>query len=121
MRSPHHRGMAQLTTASRFAYHHGMPGGQVYWTLVFTAANLEHLAERNVEAADVTNAVYGEHGTVWRSSQQISKISTSLSAPRARSRSRYVSTRMTWISFDLLRPSTASDIPRWREQSLKDG
>jgi len=26
----------------------------VYWTLVFTAAN--------VEAADVTNAVYGEHG-----------------------------------------------------------
>src|SRR2546426_9585718 len=29
---------------------------------VFTAANLEHLAERNVEAADVTNAVYGEHG-----------------------------------------------------------
>jgi len=39
-----------------------MPGGQVYWTLVFTAANLEHLAERNVEAADVTNAVYGEHG-----------------------------------------------------------
>src|SRR5438094_6385155 len=54
--------MAQLTTASRFAYHHGMPGGQVYWTLVFTAANLEHLAERNVEAADVTNAVYGEHG-----------------------------------------------------------
>src|SRR5437899_10308604 len=55
--------MAQLTTASRFAYHHGMPGGQVYWTLVFTAANLEHLAERNVEAADVANAVYGEHGT----------------------------------------------------------
>src|SRR2546427_13270553 len=53
----------QLTTASRFAYHHGMPGGQVYWTLVFTAANLEHLAERNVEAADVANAVYGEHGT----------------------------------------------------------
>src|SRR2546426_3464629 len=30
---------------------------------VFTAANLEHLAERNVEAADVANAVYGEHGT----------------------------------------------------------
>ena len=40
-----------------------MPGGQVHWTLVFTAASLEHLAERNVEASDVVDAVYGGHGT----------------------------------------------------------
>jgi hypothetical protein len=39
-----------------------MPGGQVYWTLVFTAASLEHLAERDTEARDVRDAVYGEHG-----------------------------------------------------------
>lgn len=39
-----------------------MPGGQVRWTLVFTAASLEHLAERNVEASDVVGAVSGEHG-----------------------------------------------------------
>ena len=39
-----------------------MPGGQVYWTLVFTAPSLDHLAERNVEAADVLDAVYGRHG-----------------------------------------------------------
>ena len=39
-----------------------MPGGQVHWTLVFTAASLEHLAERNVEASDIVGAVYGEHG-----------------------------------------------------------
>jgi len=39
-----------------------MPGGQVHWTLVFTAASLEHLGERNVEASDVVDAVYGEHG-----------------------------------------------------------
>jgi hypothetical protein len=34
----------------------------VYWTLVFTAASLEHLAERNVEAKDVADAVYGRNG-----------------------------------------------------------
>ena len=34
----------------------------VHWTLVFTAASLEHLAERNIEAADVADAVYGRHG-----------------------------------------------------------
>ena len=34
-----------------------MPSGQVHWTLVFTAASLDHLAERNVEAADVVDAV----------------------------------------------------------------
>jgi uncharacterized DUF497 family protein len=39
-----------------------MPGGQMYWTLVFTAASLEHLAERNVEASDIVDALYGEHG-----------------------------------------------------------
>ena len=39
-----------------------MPSGQVHWTLVFTAASLDHLAERNVDAADVVDAVYGRHG-----------------------------------------------------------
>ena len=39
-----------------------MPGARVHWTLVFTAASLEHLAERNVEASDVVDAVYGRHG-----------------------------------------------------------
>src|SRR5256712_12597949 len=39
-----------------------MPSGQVHWTLVFTAASLGHLAERNVEAADVMEAVYGRYG-----------------------------------------------------------
>ena len=39
-----------------------MRGASAYWTLVFTAASLEHLAERDVEAADVTGAVYGRHG-----------------------------------------------------------
>jgi len=48
----------------RNAYHCGMRGASAYWTLVFTAASLEHLAERNVEAADVTGAVYGRHGPV---------------------------------------------------------
>lgn len=39
-----------------------MPSAGVHWTLVFTAASLEHLAERNIEAADVVDAVYGRHG-----------------------------------------------------------
>ena len=39
-----------------------MPGGQVHWTLAFTADSLDHLAERNIEAADVADAVYGRHG-----------------------------------------------------------
>src|SRR5438309_10623740 len=39
-----------------------MPSGKVHWTLVFTAASLDHLAERNIEAADVVDAVYGRHG-----------------------------------------------------------
>lgn len=29
---------------------------------MFTAASLEHLAERHVEASDVVDTVYGEHG-----------------------------------------------------------
>jgi hypothetical protein len=41
-----------------------MPGGQVRWTLVFTTASLDHLAERNTDAADVADAVYGRHGPV---------------------------------------------------------
>jgi hypothetical protein len=32
------------------------------WTLVFTAASLEHLAERDIDADDVANAVFGRHG-----------------------------------------------------------
>jgi hypothetical protein len=34
----------------------------VYWTLVFTAASLEHLAERGIHAMDVTDAAYGKNG-----------------------------------------------------------
>jgi hypothetical protein len=32
------------------------------WTLVFTASNLEHLAERNIEADDVADAVFSRYG-----------------------------------------------------------
>ncbi|MFZ0887984.1 MAG: hypothetical protein WA005_05990 [Candidatus Binataceae bacterium] len=32
------------------------------WTLVFTAASLEHLAERDIDADDVADAVFGHHG-----------------------------------------------------------
>jgi hypothetical protein len=32
------------------------------WTLVFTAASLEHLAERGVDADDVADVVFGRHG-----------------------------------------------------------
>ena len=39
-----------------------MPGAGVYWTLVFTAASLEHLAKRNIEGTDVADAVYGRNG-----------------------------------------------------------
>jgi hypothetical protein len=39
-----------------------MPGAEVRWTLVFTMASLEHLAERHIEGADVVDAVYGRHG-----------------------------------------------------------
>jgi hypothetical protein len=39
-----------------------MPGSRVYWTLVFTAASLEHLAERDIEATDIADALYGRNG-----------------------------------------------------------
>ena len=39
-----------------------MPGAGVHWTLVFTAASLAHLAEGQIEAADIVDAVYGRHG-----------------------------------------------------------
>ena len=32
------------------------------WTLVFTASSLEHLAERDTDADDVADAVFGRHG-----------------------------------------------------------
>ncbi len=32
------------------------------WTLVFTAASLEHLAERDIDADDIADAVFGRHG-----------------------------------------------------------
>lgn len=32
------------------------------WTLVFTAASLEHLAERDIDADDVADAVFGRDG-----------------------------------------------------------
>jgi hypothetical protein len=38
-----------------------MPSSRVYWTLVFTAAGLEHLAERDIEATDIADAVYGRN------------------------------------------------------------
>src|SRR5213593_3816957 len=39
-----------------------MPGARLYWTLVFTDDSLEHLAERNIEADDVADVVFGRHG-----------------------------------------------------------
>jgi hypothetical protein len=35
----------------------------LHWTLVFTQTSLEHLAERNIDAEDVTDAVLGRYGT----------------------------------------------------------
>jgi hypothetical protein len=32
------------------------------WTLVFTATSLEHLAEREIDADDVADAVFGQYG-----------------------------------------------------------
>ena len=62
MRSASRRRDQPLDRTSRFVYHRRMPGARVHWTLVFTAASLEHLAERNVEAPDVVDAVDGRHG-----------------------------------------------------------
>src|SRR5262249_40790822 len=36
----------------------------LHWTLVFTAASLEHLADRDIKADDVADAVFGHYGTV---------------------------------------------------------
>jgi len=44
----------------RHAYHYGMR--LLGWTLVFTAASLEHLAEREIDAEDVADAVFGRYG-----------------------------------------------------------
>lgn len=49
-----------MRTKSLSAYHYGMQ--MLGWTLVFTAASLEHLAERDIEADDVADAVFGRHG-----------------------------------------------------------
>jgi hypothetical protein len=38
-----------------------MPSG-LRWTLVFTPSSLEHLAERNIDAEDVADAVFGRYG-----------------------------------------------------------
>jgi hypothetical protein len=32
------------------------------WSLVFNAPSLEHLAERDIDAGDVVNAIFGGHG-----------------------------------------------------------
>jgi hypothetical protein len=42
-------------------YHNGMQN-VLRWSLVFTPSNLEHLAERNIDAEDVADAVFGRHG-----------------------------------------------------------
>ena len=39
-----------------------MPGTKLYWTLVFTDDSLEHLAERDIDADDIADAVFGRHG-----------------------------------------------------------
>jgi len=39
-----------------------MPGARLYWTLVFTDDSLEHLGEREIDAGDVADAVFGRHG-----------------------------------------------------------
>ena len=43
-----------------YAYHFGMQ--RLGWTLVFTAASFEHLAERDIDADDVADTVFGRHG-----------------------------------------------------------
>jgi len=34
----------------------------LHWTLVFTAASLDHLAERSIDAEDIADAVFGRYG-----------------------------------------------------------
>jgi hypothetical protein len=52
-----------LACISVTAYHNGMQSG-LRWTLVFTPSSLEHLAERNIDADDVADAVFGRYGSV---------------------------------------------------------
>ena len=49
-----------MRASRQLAYHYGMQ--MLGWTLVFTAASLEHLAERDIDADDVADAVFGRHG-----------------------------------------------------------
>ncbi len=37
----------------------------LHWSLVFTEASLEHLADRDIEAEDVADAVFGQYGPAW--------------------------------------------------------
>jgi hypothetical protein len=46
------------------AYHLGVPGVVLHWTLVFTDSSLSHLAERGIDEFDVADAVFGRHGAV---------------------------------------------------------
>jgi hypothetical protein len=39
-----------------------MRGSRLHWFLVFTTSSLEHLAERNIAADDVAEAVFSRHG-----------------------------------------------------------
>jgi hypothetical protein len=48
-----------LRVPGRSAYHYGMQ--KLGWTLVFTADSLDHLAERDIEAEDVADAVFGRY------------------------------------------------------------
>jgi hypothetical protein len=50
-----------LDLTQQNAYHSGMPN-VLHWTLVFTEASLEHLAERNIDAEDVADVVFGRYG-----------------------------------------------------------
>ena len=52
--------MRPVACCRRYAYHYGMQ--LLGWTLVFTTASLEHLAERDIDADDVADAVFGRHG-----------------------------------------------------------
>jgi len=52
-----------LTRQCNGAYHYGMHGVS-RWTLVFTPSSVEHLAERDIDADDVADAVFGTYGRV---------------------------------------------------------
>jgi hypothetical protein len=46
------------------AYHFEMPN-VLHWTLVFTPSSLEHLAEREIAAEEVADAVFGSYGPTF--------------------------------------------------------